>query len=197
MPSDRELDQLIDAALPGYSATEPQPGFDHRILSRVFAEPRRQRRFVWAWALALPAAACLLVLLFFAGRHNSDRNTLEAIATTAPETTSPSSPQTQGTDSSPSPRKRSIPQKTSAQPSIIRQTLPKEEVFPSPSPLTVEERAAIALVRNPAPMPPQTDTAGVEINPIHIAELQIKPIAPLGDLSSSLPTESSLKIQQP
>jgi hypothetical protein len=83
-------------------------------------------------------------------------------------------------------------------PSTTRETLPKEEVFPTPSPLTAEERAAIALVRDPAQMPRQTDTAGVEITPIHIAELQIKPIAPpADDLPGSLATESSPKAQHP
>ncbi len=197
MPTDRELDQLIDTALPSYSAAEPQSGFEQRILTNALAEYPRRRRFAWAWALALPAAACLLVFLFFSGRHNSHQRKLEATATTVPAITAPSPRETPATDSIPSPRKRSIPHKLSAQPSTIRETLPMQDVFPSPSPLTAEERAAIALVRDPAPMPQQTDTAvRVEINPIHIAELQIKPIAHPDDLPSSLATESTVKALQ-
>jgi hypothetical protein len=197
MPTDRELDQLIDAALPSYSAAEPQPGFEHRVLRRAFAEPRPKRTLLWAWALAVPIAACLLVFLFFAGWHNSHRSVLEATATTAPAATAASPRETPATESFPSPRRRSIPRTLSTHPSTTRETLPKEEVFPSPSPLTSEERAAIALVRDPAQMPRQIDTAGVEISPIHIAELQIEPIAPSDDLSGSLATESSPKAQQP
>ena len=197
MPTDRELDQLIDAALPSYSAAEPRPGLEHRILTNAVEEYPRRGRFAWAWALAVPAAACLLAFLFFAGRHNSYRSTLEATATTAPATTAASPRETPATDSFPSPRKGSIPHKLPTQPSTTRETLPKEEVFPSPSPLTAEERAAIALVHDPPQMPRQIDTAGVEISPIHIAELQIKPIAPPDDLSGSLATESSPKAQQP
>jgi hypothetical protein len=197
MPTDRELDDLIDAALPSYSSAEPQPGLEHRILSDALAEPQPKRSLAWAWALAVPAAVCLLVFLFLVGRHNPYRSTLEATATTAPATAAPSPRQTPAMDSFPSPRKRSIPHKLSTQPSTTRETLPKEEVFPSPSPLTAEERAAIALARDPAQMPRPIDTAGVEIDPIHIAELQIKPIASPDDLSGSLATESSPKAQQP
>ncbi len=197
MPTDRELDNLIDAALPGYAATEPRPGLEHRILKNALAEYPRRRRFAWTWALAVPAAACLLTLLFFSGRHNSYRHTLEATAATPPPATTASPRETPATDSFPSPRKRSVPHKLPTQPSTTRETLPREEVFPSPSPLTAEERAAIALVRDPAQMPRQIDTAGVEISPIHIAELQIKPIAPSNDLAASLATESSPKAQQP
>jgi hypothetical protein len=86
----------------------------------------------------------------------------------------------------------------STRPSTTREALPKEDVFPSPSPLTAEERAAIALVRDPVKMRREIDTAGVEISPIRIAELQIKPIAPPNDdLSGFLATELSLKAQQP
>jgi hypothetical protein len=198
MPTDRELDQLIDAALPGYSAAEPQPSLEHRILSRTLAEQRPKRSLVWAWTLAIPAAACLVIILFFAGRHNSHRNTLEATATTVPVVVAATPRETTAASSFRSPRKPSIPPKASNHPSSARETLPKEEVFPSPSPLTAEERAAIALVYEPPQMPAQIDTAGVEISPIRIAELQIKPIAPSDDdLPSSLATESFPKAQQP
>jgi hypothetical protein len=198
MPTDRELDQLIDAALPSYSDAEPQPGLGHRILSRTLAEPLRQRRFTWAIALAIPAAACLLAFLFIAGPRNSYRRTLEATATNIPAITAASPRETPATGSFLRPRKRSIPHKLSSQPSSTRETLPMQDVFPSPSPLTAEERAAIALVYDPPKMPRPIDTAGVEISPIHIAELQIKPITPPDDgLSDSLATEASPKAQQP
>jgi hypothetical protein len=199
MPTDRELDQMIDAALSSYSATEARSGLEQRVLHHALAETRHKRNLFWAWALAIPATACLLVALFFAARHNSHRNTLEATATNAPAPTVPSPHQTPATNSIPSPQKRSIPHRVSAQPSSTHETLPKEDVFPSPSPLTAEERAAIALVRvRTAPMPQQSDRAArVEIDPIHIAELQIKPIAPPDDLPNSLATESSMNALQP
>jgi hypothetical protein len=197
MPSDRELDQLIDAALSSYSATEAQPGIEQRILTHALAEYPRRKRAIWAWAVAVPAAACLLAFLFVAGRHISHPNTLQATATTAPPAIAATPRETPAMDSFPSPRKQTIPRKVSTQPSTAREALPKEEVFPSPSPLTAEERAAIALVREPPQMPRQIDAAGVEISPIHIAEMQIRPIAPSDDLSGSFAAESSPNAQQP
>jgi hypothetical protein len=198
MLTDPELDQLIDAALPSYSSADPRPGLEHRILSHAFAQPKPKRSLIWAWALALPVAACLLAFLFFAGRHNFYRRVVEATTTTPLAPTAVGPRETPPTDPLPSPRNRSIRRKVSARPSTTRERLPKEEVFPSPSPLTAEERAAIALVRDPAPMPAQIDTKEVAINPIHIAELEIEPIAPSDDDSSgSLVTESSPKAQQP
>lgn len=55
--SERELDQLLDAALPGYLA-EPPAGLPERVLSRV----RRPR--IWPWAAGLAAAAALAIAAF-------------------------------------------------------------------------------------------------------------------------------------
>lgn len=197
MPSDRELDQFIDAALPSYSAADPQLGLEQRILAHALADYPRRRRFAWAWAFAIPVAACLLVIFFFAGRHVSHPNTLQATATTASHAIAASPRETPATDSIPSPRKGPLPHKLSIQPSLTPERLPEQDVFPSPSPLTAEERAAIALAHDPAQMPRQTDTVAVEISPIHIAELQMKPIAPADDLSGTLAIESFPNPQQP
>ncbi len=52
--SEQELDQLLDAALPGY-VVEPPAGLEARILSRA----RRPR--VWPWAFGFATAAALAV----------------------------------------------------------------------------------------------------------------------------------------
>jgi hypothetical protein len=198
MLSDRELDQLIDAALPGYSAAEPRSGLEDRILTRSLAEHPRRKRFGWAWALAVPVAACLLVFLFIVGRHRSYRSTLEATATTAPATTAASPRETPATDSFPSPRKRSVRRKESTQTPTTREVLPKEEVFPSPSKLTAQEQSLIAynvaLLRATTTHP---DTR-LEINPLIISELEIKPLdIPALEQPASNPSESIRNEQQP
>ena len=53
--SERELDQLLDAALPGYLA-EPPAGLPERVLARA----RRSR--VWPWVAGLAAAAAFAVV---------------------------------------------------------------------------------------------------------------------------------------
>jgi hypothetical protein len=197
MPTDRELDHLIDAALSSYSATDPRPDLEQRILGHALAEPQHGRSPAWAWVFALPTAACLFAFLFFAGHRDSHRSTLEATARTVPAMVAGSPHETPPTSAHPTPRMRSISHIRSTRPAAVPEVLPKEDVFPSPSPLTAEERAAIALTREPARMPQQSNTAEIEISPIHIAELQIKPIAPPGDLLGSPATESFPEAQQP
>ncbi|MEP7363818.1 MAG: hypothetical protein ABI972_11230 [Acidobacteriota bacterium] len=53
--SEQELDQLLDAALPGYLAEAPS-GLQERVLARV------RRPLVWPWAAGLAAAAALALV---------------------------------------------------------------------------------------------------------------------------------------
>jgi hypothetical protein len=52
--SERELDQLLDAALPGYVADAPA-GIEDRVLARV------RPRTAWPWYVGLAAAAVLAI----------------------------------------------------------------------------------------------------------------------------------------
>ena len=54
--TERELDQLLDAALPGYVAEAPD-GLAGRVVERA------RRRRVWPWAAGLAAAAGLAVAM--------------------------------------------------------------------------------------------------------------------------------------
>jgi hypothetical protein len=197
MPTDRELDQLIDAALSSYSAMEARPGLERRILANALADHPRQRRLAWAWSFAIPAAACLLLFLFFAERHHSSRSTLEATATTAPLTNTASPREAPATKSLPS-QKRSIPHNLSTQPSTAPERLPKQDVFPSPSPLTAEEQTLFAYNRSQLRATIAHRGTQLEINPLTISELQIEPLdIPALDQPALSPSESGRNEQQP
>jgi len=198
MLTDRELDQLIDAALPSYSSAEPQPGLEQRILSHALAETRPKRSLTWAWAIAVPAVACLLVFLFLPGHRYSHRSSLEATTTTAPAPPVVSRREKPRTNSSPAPQKRLVPHRASTQPLASHEALPKEEVFPSPSLLTAEERSLIAY--NAAQLRATSTGAGtqLDINSLTISELQIQPLdIPALDLPASKASEFSRNEQQP
>jgi hypothetical protein len=68
----RHLDKLLDSALSAYSAVEPGPGLETRILAKLReAESRkasRPWRFKWMWAGA--AVAAILVLALWMGRNH-------------------------------------------------------------------------------------------------------------------------------
>jgi len=198
MPTDRELDELIDAALSSYSATEARPGLEQRILTNALAEHPRRRRFAWAWAFAVPAAACLLLFLFFAERHNSSPSTLEATVITAPASAAASPRETPKANSLPPPLNRSIPHNAPTKPPTTPETLPKQDVFPSPSPLTAEEQTLFAYNRSQLRATIARRGTQLEINPLTISELQIEPLdIPALDQPALSPSESGRNEQQP
>ena len=66
MPDHDDLDLLLRSAVSTYG--DPDSGLAQRVLARVSAEvaPAPRRRWL-PWAIALPAAACLLLLLVLVG----------------------------------------------------------------------------------------------------------------------------------
>ena len=185
MRSDRELEEMIDAAIPGYSQVDPPAGLEQRVLARSLASSpigeRSVRRFAWQWSLAIPAIACLLIVLFLTGRRSRPPqipvSTAKNISTTPAPTAAvvPTSPERHNARI-PS---RSLPLQGARTP----QPLPKQDVFPSPSPLTSEEAAMVALTRAQGPISPQIadNEAEVKIPEVRIAELEIKPLPTLAD----------------
>ena len=67
MPDRDEMAVLIETALTTDGGVSADEGLERRILARVAeaGASRPARRRVWlGWALALPVAACLLVMIF-------------------------------------------------------------------------------------------------------------------------------------
>jgi hypothetical protein len=205
MPTDRELDQLIDAALPSYSAAKPPSGFEDRILSRTFAESSPQRGFPWIWAITLPATACLLIVAALLGRNVLHRSTSATNPSTNTRTSASPSFTSSPSDSSIATKATPIEQ---PKPTHLRHTLaaqaapneplPKQEVFPSASPLTADEQSLIAY--NPARLHATITHNGtlLETNPLIISELQIAPLdIPALDPPASDASESGRNNQQP
>jgi hypothetical protein len=161
-----ELDKILDGALSTYSREEPRPGLDSRVLDRIRAE-RERRRFRWfRWAVAIPAFACLLLAItFWTTRDSIPKSWKPApiVAKTAPA--SPIAPQ--------------VFQTTVARRRLKHLRLPKREQFPTPAPLTAEERALLAfVVRSPKQAEELFSGAKsrtsepLEIKAIHIEPLQ-------------------------
>jgi hypothetical protein len=176
MPTERELDNLdslIDAALPGYAAAEPRPGIERRVLANALAQQPRRNSFVLAWALAIPAVVCALALL-----------RITQLPAPAPRITAPTSaaiplpsPGSEAARHIPREIQRHAHHPHSATPSEVAAVgqLPKQEVFPTPTPLTPEEERMLALTNSPVRPSAQSDVVA-EIPALHIAELNIKPL---------------------
>jgi hypothetical protein len=122
-----ELDDLIDGALSGYSDASPLEGLEERVLYRIHSAPG-VRRAPWPRRLAF-AAPALAALLLAVVVQRPWWNPLPPAPNPAPihAALNPQPP-------APLPRPRIHPSRA----------LPKQPSFPSPVPMTDEERALAA-----------------------------------------------------
>jgi hypothetical protein len=151
-----ELDRLLDSALASYSDAEPLAGIEERVLRRV----ARSKRRPWLWWLAgaVPAAACLLVLL----------TNREAIA--PPQL--PVAPRAVETaQTRPEPAVVKAPPKP--RPVQRRPQVARQDQFPIAMPLTAQERGLLEL----AAVAPEAllvkPAVAIEIEPIQIKPLDL------------------------
>lgn len=187
MHEKNELDLLIDSAIATYGGAEE--GLEDRILARA-AEMQDTRRLVrrrlWMLAIAVPVAACLLLLILVphwrvesppkenAGPYSTTaRNVQPAPAPLAGTTRQESQ---HGAKQSPI----RIAPAAARQKVMGHPSLPKLDVFPTPQPLSPEEQALLAF----ATQAPDKDRRAVvdaqqsQDAPLAIASIKIPPIAP-------------------
>ena len=129
-----ELDRMIDGALASYSDAEPLAGIEQRLVNRVHAV-RNRRRWL-AWGVGAAVTASVVVGMSWSGHKTIREKTPVAVARVRRQ----ASPPKTAVISAPRARVRV---KRAARP----RALPKLEQFPTPTPLTAEERALVAFVR--------------------------------------------------
>lgn len=142
--NDQRLEQMLDHMLQAYSDAKPRPGLETRVLAHLRAQelqPARGHR-MWLWA-ALSAATLLPLLAVVLWQALQLPPPPVAMLPAAPEIKKPA-PEFQFNP-------RDIPVPIQAQ----RQDQPallevKQEVFPSPTPLSEQEAAVLRyLARTP------------------------------------------------
>lgn len=147
-----QLDRVLDSALATYADPGPASGLERRILSRIAneASPAPRRRWL-AWAIALPVAVGLLLFAVLAGSR------LVHAPSSIPPQTRILALQSEGSDmdasgakgriESVAPANQSSPDTKMQPPHAVLETksapLPKLDVFPTPQPLSPEERALV------------------------------------------------------
>jgi hypothetical protein len=176
MPDPQDhLDLLIDTALSTYA--EPRTGLEARVLANLSA-PHTRRRWL-PFAIALPIAACLLLLLLYP-RHPRTEPVHQAQHSPAPQIQA--GPQNSIAQAAHTPSRQPQPRVVAARiPRTQPTPLPKLDVFPTPQPLTPEEQALVHFV---TPAPPSEIQSLEEAQkkkdePLHIAEIQIPPLEQL------------------
>jgi hypothetical protein len=164
-----ELDKILEEGLSTYSGGEPWPGLEDRVLSRVAGAGASKKRRIWRWMIvAVPAAACLLLAVSGLWRKQEVRPVERPpqVARVRPEPV----PHEIEAQAVPAPRQRVTVRKSVAPASQST----KREQFPSPAPLSSEERALISLaMAAPSEQPTPGEPAPLEVEPIQIEPLQI------------------------
>ncbi len=178
------VDELLDFALARYRSAEPRPGLEERVLGRLRAEPQPRPRFGWAWRLAVGVAVFAIVVAtahwarwtvfapgtparFSGGSPTETSKSSTSVSASRPEVTKPVA----------SPTARKMKSRIVRQAALGRVVEPRRDVFPSPTPLSEQERLLIAYLKlNSSRALLAFHSGDEEIEEIQIKLLEIKPL---------------------
>ncbi len=166
MREENDVERLIDASLSTYAAADPD--LEQRVLARISAQSAPSRRRWLPWAVAFATAACVLLFILFFVSKNSNAPSVQTAASPKPPATTPHI----GPPASlpPVPARR-------AKTASLR--LPKRDTFPTPQPLSPEERALAAF----GAKAPESERQSFLLaqkhwdEPIHMANIHIDAIS--------------------
>jgi len=180
------VDELLDAGLARYSNVAPRPGLEGRILADVRAEPGRRSWFVWAGWLASGAVAAAIILgvLALMRLRTPPPPTVPVVARGGVQIGLVPTPR-------PMARQLAAPETWHGRPGRVhgrdaRATAPRQAAFPSPAPLSEQEKLLLACLK----LPPETQESIFKKGPDVSEELEIKPLPPLADDSEMPESEN-------
>ena len=154
--NEKDLDNLLDAALEDYSSAEPRAGLEGRIIARL-AGAEQTHVSLWArwWPALTFAAAIVVIAIVFLSlpRKTSQQDIAKEVS---PPAILPASQTSPGQSVKTAPPRRHRPQSHAkhapdkgniiAVP-VQRLAVVRQDVFPSPSPLTDQEKLLFAYLR--------------------------------------------------
>jgi hypothetical protein len=152
-----DLDHTLDAALANYAAVEPRAGLEERILANLRAEPARVSERVW-WQLPLAIGATAIVVLAVGLVLRSGRHPQPSVKN-PPAVTTPATkqPDTQAATHNPDAVRLARDQATRHQPThatvqhsarseTVAAAPPRLDQFPSPRPLSEQEKLLASYI---------------------------------------------------
>jgi hypothetical protein len=137
-----EIDRALDAALAKYAAVEPRAGLEERVLANLHADHARRVNHAW-WRWGLGATAVAVIVLTVALAWRSGRPSQPAIANRRPvmkqDLTQLASHDGHAVHSRP-PHPLRSGSAHPAHPGSVVASSPKLDRFPSPRPLSEQEK---------------------------------------------------------
>jgi len=182
-----EFDRLLRSSLETYADPGPDSGLAERVLARIAAEGRGGRaRRMNPWAIALPVAACLIIVIALLASKFAHHSADEAnqVRVTLPKSTGGGARESIANSPSVPARREVIsrPRRHSsyAAVSVTAKRLPKLDVFPATQPLTAAETKFVAYVAHASEAERQSlvETQQQLAAPLMIAALEIQPLEP-------------------
>lgn len=189
-----DLDLLLDAAVRTYADDSTPSGLEARVVARIAGaggsarQARWSRRRWFRWALAVPAAACILIFLTAlwwraakAPKSDATGDSIPTYRTDQPSRVTAQSKSLAASNSTDT--HRDLARAPSLQPhklSVAKSVPPpKLDVFPTPEPLSPEEQALVAFATH---VPPEERKAVLNEQqndnaPLSIAAIKITPLA--------------------
>ena len=144
-----ELDRVLDAALAKYAAVEPRTGLEERVLANLRSVKATGAHGVWwRWSLAAAAAAVLLIAITLVWRSRTPSRPAIANHPTSTEHRS-AGPEKDVAhhDANVIPRRPRQARRTHAPGSApVVAAVPKLDQFPSPHPLSEQEKILATYV---------------------------------------------------
>ncbi len=190
--NDRFVDELLDSALAHRRVAEPRPGLEGRIMAHVrsASQESSKSKARKLWLAAAAAAAVIGLVAIYAANlsHNPALQTSQTVNQV------PAASPTVTLKASSEPTPAASPATKIAEPKQVarseRKPLRRVEAhhwpsqFPTPAPLSPEEKALVRYVRETPPqvlaepiLKPDSTIQRVEVKPLEIPPLEIKPLA--------------------
>ena len=148
---DKQMDEMLDSMLANYSAAEPSPGLETRILANLREAEKKEAphgwwNFKWIWAGAV-AAAIIVAAVLISGRHRVAPPTNVVVRTSQPvpptRRIQPHAPTTHHETARIHRRKPSTPTLPQNATLALRD---RPAVFPTPTPLSEQEKLLLSYV---------------------------------------------------
>ena len=135
------LDRVLDAALAEYGTVAPRSGIEERILASLRARETKRHGAWWQWSFAALAAMTLMVVVGLAWQRSRTSTPPIVNRRPAPLELVPQKKEVATHDTLDNPRQKSRRRVVRASPEqIVVAAAPKLDQFPSPQPLSEQER---------------------------------------------------------
>jgi hypothetical protein len=161
---ENSVHRILEAGIAGYTQQEPLAGLPDRILSRIALTQPAPPRKTWHAALAISSAAVIILNFFLWPRPRAIENAHPAVSIVAAQPVIKPEPTSLRTSPKHSPTHHA-------------KSLPKLPVFPTPTPLTNEERRLVAFVeKDPQGAAETFKSFRKQSEPLQIEDLKIQPL---------------------